>query len=97
MLAHLLLAASLALATLASPLPEPAAADAASAAKKATNIYLLATRTRTAPAADATGLNLFDPYYQPNYLLRAQAGGASYVPFNLMQCAPPFLRIKNLC
>lgn len=69
----------------ASPVPEPRAQHAA------TNVYLLATPTppHAGAPANATGLNLFDPYYQADYLLRAQPDGASYVPFNLTACVWP--------
>jgi hypothetical protein len=48
--------------------------------------YLVSTPTRTyPPAAETAGLNLFDPYYQANYLLRAQPAAGSYSSFNLTQ------------
>jgi hypothetical protein len=54
------------------------------AAKKTTkNFYLLAAPTKSVKDPNAIGLNLVDPYYQPNYLLRVQQGGGSYSQFNL--------------
>jgi hypothetical protein len=66
------------------------AAFAAAAPTKRTtltkNFYLLASPTKSTTAANATGLNLVDPFYQANYLLRAQPQAASYNAFNLTGC-----------
>jgi hypothetical protein len=80
-LASSTLALALGLVTLAAPLTERA---------KLTNFYLVTTPTKPGAGkpVNATGLNLFDPYYQPHYLLRAQENAGSYVPFNLTKYVP---------
>jgi hypothetical protein len=53
------------------------------------NFYLLASPHKSTAAANATGLNLVDPYQQTNFLLRAQPTAASYSLFNLTSCVYP--------
>jgi hypothetical protein len=70
----------LALLVQAAPLADR---DVVAAKKVTKNFYLLAAPTKSVKDPNAIGLNLFDPYYQPNFLLRAQEGGATYSQFNL--------------
>jgi hypothetical protein len=63
----------------ASPTPAARAHDTK-------GFYLVASPHKSTSAKGATGLNLVDPYYQTNYLLRAQPDGASYSLFNLTSC-----------
>jgi hypothetical protein len=75
MLARLFTAALLATLALAAPVVEER-----SLLPTLKNFYLLASPLRSKAATNATGLNLVDPYYQTNYLLRAQpdAGGSLF-------------------
>jgi hypothetical protein len=48
------------------------------AARKITkNFHLFAAMTKSIKDPNAIALNLVDPYYQPNYLLRAQEGAGA--------------------
>jgi hypothetical protein len=51
------------------------------------SFYLLATPTKPSatPPKNATGLDLFDPYYQAHYLLRANTDAGKYSPFTLTE------------
>lgn len=48
-----------------------------------TNFYLATTPEKVAAPANQTGVDLADPYYDPQYLLRVHPSSASYPTFNL--------------
>jgi hypothetical protein len=85
MIARMLAALAVALLTAlvsAVPVAEPRALPTLK------NFYLLASPLRSKNNANATGLDLVDPYYQANYLLRVQPDAASYSLFNLTLYVP---------
>jgi hypothetical protein len=47
------------------------------------NFYLFGSPLKSTAAANATALDLVDPLYQQNYLLRMEAGQSPYETFNL--------------
>lgn len=72
------------LAACTAVLASPVAGAVFTRATNTKPFYLVSTPTKTyPPTASTTGLNLFDPYYQSNYLLRAQPNAGSYSSFNL--------------